>query len=390
MLKKIVLITAGGAIASFHAAFHAMYETLMRIAPGKFELVGARNGFTGLLKGEFVPIHKEDICVDRAGSMIGADRKLVDPKKIAEAVRKHNIHAIIVMGGDNHLGEAARCWKDQQVNVVGYPKTMDGDLNSIITLGYETAVTVGSLAVRHHHSTAITYDRVFFVGLFGRDTDWVLTAVTAYGGGDFGIPCEQEYEWDYVLEKIKAACSENEKRFGEAFAVIPYSEGARIKGVSLPPVEYRSVDGFGQTKLQPEWLGMELQRLCKQANLSAAHQSHTYDMRDYPPTETDKRLSAMAGARCMEMVLEGRFGNAVVFRPSADSYEVGESPLEEVAQKRAVLHTGYFDYETLQPTPAFIRDYGNLFRASLGEPPQKEDLVFPVMRKPRQSSGPTT
>ncbi len=389
MLGKIVIITAGGAIASFHAAFRAMYETLMRIAPGKFELVGARNGFTGLLNGDFIPIREEDICVDRAGSMLGCDRKMVATEDVAKAVRKHNIHALIVMGGDNHLGEAACCWEDQQVNVVGYPKTMDGDLSSFITLGYESAVTVGSAAVREHHNTAITANRVFFVGLFGRDTDWVLAAVTAYGGGDLGLPCEKEYEWDYILERISAAYRRNEERYGEGFAVIPYSEGARIKGVSLPPEAHRSVDSFGQPKLQPEWLGLELQRLCKRAKLPVAQQSHTYSMRDKPPTETDKRLSAMAGARCMEMVLEGRFGNAVVFRPAGDFYEVDEAPLEAVAQKRALLPTGYFDYETLTPTPAFIQDYGNLFRASLGEPPRKEDLVYPGMLKPRQARGVT-
>ena len=56
MTEKIALCTAGGAIASFHAAFKRMLEVLEAKAPGRFELVGAFGGLSGLAKGSFVPI----------------------------------------------------------------------------------------------------------------------------------------------------------------------------------------------------------------------------------------------------------------------------------------------------------------------------------------------
>ena len=378
MKQKIVLCTAGGAIASFHAAFQSMHETLEKRAPGCFELVGAFGGLSGLARGRFVPICPEDIRPDRGGSMIGADREIAQTEEIIQSIRDRGIHAVVMMGGDNHLGEAARCHA-AGISIVGYPKTMDGDLSSFITLGWETAVAVGAMATRWHHHTAMTYSRIFFVGLFGRNTDWITAAVTAYGGGDLGIPCEKEYTWEELLEKIRGAYSRNAARYGRGFAVIPYSEGARIAGVDPPPANHCSMDKHGQPKLQPEWLGLELVRLCKKAGLSAAYQAHTYDMRDFPPTETDKTLSAMAGAKCMDMVLDGDFGKAVVFNPTAEFYSVDTAPLAQVAVQRKLRDTGYFDYQRLQTTPAFIGDYGSLFRASLGNPPEKDALVYPCM-----------
>jgi 6-phosphofructokinase len=228
----------------------------------------------------------------------------------------------------------------------------------------------------------MTYNRVFFVGLFGRNTDWVTAAVTAYGGGDLGIPCEKEYDWEDILERIKAAYNKNAANYGRGFAVVPYSEGACIRGVDPPPANHCSLDKHGLPKLQPEWLGLELVRLCKEAKLSAAFQTHTYDMRDYPPTETDKTLSAMAGEKCMEMVLEREFGKAVVFKPIDDFYTVDTAPLTQVAVQRKLSDTDYFDYQNLKTNASFIRDYGNLFRPSLGDPPNKEALVYPCMLGP--------
>ena len=378
MPEKIAVCTAGGAIASFHAAFKRMLEVLEETAPGRFELVGAWGGLSGLINGDFRPIRYGQVEQDRAGSMIGADRKLAETERIAKAVRDHHIHAVIMMGGDNHLGEADKC-HDVGVPIVGYPKTMDGDLSSGVTLGWESAVAVGARATRLHHHTAMTFERVFYVGLFGRDTDWTVTAVTAYGGGDVGIPCEREYALETVLEKVESAYEANRMRYGRGFAVIPYSEGARINGVNPPPEEHRSLDAFGLPKLQPEWLGLELVRHTKGVGKAAAFQAHTYDMRDAPPTATDRALSAMAGEECIRMILDADFGKAVVFEPQDDFYRVGRAPLEDVCKQRRVRDTGYFDYDQLRPAGSFARDYGRLFRRSLGDPPAKDELVYKNM-----------
>jgi 6-phosphofructokinase 1 len=254
---------------------------------------------------------------------------------------------------------------------------MDGDLSSFISLGWHTAVTVGSQQTRWHHHCAVTNRRIFFVGLFGRNTDWTLCGVTAYGGGDLGIPCELEYEFEFVLHRIEEAVKRNRERYGIEFAVVPYSEGTRIRGLKPPPDEHCSYDEHDLPKLQPEWIGMELARNVQGRGLKAAFQAHTYDLRDTPPTAIDKRLSGMAGAECIHMILEGDFGKAVTFEPDGRGFfQVARAPLQQVARQRKLEPTGLFDYDLLCPTQKFVDTYGDLFKEPLGRPPAKDELVY--------------
>ena len=380
MVQKIALVTAGGHIAPFHAAMKRMCETLERKAPGRFELVGAKGGLSGLIDGRFTPITADVLEEDRAGSLIGADRKIADTDRIATVARSNGLYAVVMMGGDNHLSEAAKL-SARGVSVVGYPKTMDGDLSSGLTLGYETAVTIGAMQTRYHHTAAITNERVFFVGLFGRNTDWVVCAVSLYGGADRALPAEKEHSWNYVWSKINASLDENERKYGKRFAVVTFSEGARIIGVGNTPEGHLDTDAHGQQKLSPEWIGMELVRLAKRERASAYFQAHTYSMRDSPPTETDKRLSRMAGEECIDMILGGDFGKSVIFEPDGNGFfRTNRAALSEVArQRRLVEAEGFFDYDELRPSTRFHDVYGNLFSASLGEPPNKDSLVYKNM-----------
>ena len=376
-VKRIAIVTAGGHVSCFHASMKRMHEVLERKAPGQFELVGARMGVEGLTKGRFLPINPCHLDENRAGSLVGADRKIADTQRVIDVIGANGIYAVIMMGGDNHLGEAQKCF-DAGIRIVGWPKTMDGDLSSGVTLGWDSAVTVGAMQTRNHHNTAMTYGRVFFVGLFGRDTDWVVTAVAAYGGGDLAIPAEREYDTEYVKQRVLEAARKNRDMYGISFAVVPYSEGARVKGIENALAG--QVDAHGLKKLSAEMVGARLVEMMRRTGQDAVFQAHTYDMRDSPPTLTDIRLARMAAEECIAMILEENFGNSVVFERDGNGFfKTSRKQLGEVAAQRRVERTGFFDYERLTPTTRFVDEYGNLFRASLGEPPAKDKLVYPNM-----------
>ena len=382
MKEKIVLVTAGGHVSCFHAAMKEMHETLDRNmhARDSLELWGAFGGLGGLMGEKFIPINFKDIDENRAGSLIGADRNIAKGNNLLDIVKRNNIHAIVMMGGDNHLGEASELSK-QGINAVGWPKTMDGDLSSLVTLGYETAVSFAAKQTRKHYSSAMTNRKVFYVGLFGRNTDWVPCAVAAYGGADRCIPCEQNYEWDFVWDKISSSVRENKEKYGVSFAVVPYSEGAIIKEFQPIPGEKVELDKHGLPKLEPEWAGRQLVKFTKKSGAGACFQAYTYSLRDEEPTETDKKLARMAGRECMRMILEGDFGKAVIFKESGDFYRADRAPIREVAIQRKLKPTGFFDYEELRPTQSFVNAYGRLFRDSLGSPPTKDQLVYRNMLK---------
>ncbi|MDD5192520.1 MAG: 6-phosphofructokinase [Candidatus Nanoarchaeia archaeon] len=382
MKEKIVLVTAGGHISSFHASMIEMCETIEEKAADRFEIFGAWGGLGGLIKGNLKKLYYGDLEENRAGSLFLSDREHLkkDQNKIGaiiDVVKRNNVYAIVMMGGDDHLKDADDLHKSG-IRVVGYPKTMDGDLSSLITLGWHTAVTIGANQTRFHYNTAITRKKIFYVGLFGRDTDWVPCAVSVYGGADRCIPCEKKYEWDFIWSKIEDSLKENKENYGVEFAVVNYSEGAKIDKILNPPGKI-SYDLAGNPKLQPEWTGMELVRLSEDKGKSAVFQAHTYEMRDCPPTETDKKLSRMAGKECMEMILREDFGKSVIFVPDNHFYKTSRGEFEKVAVKRKVTGTGFFDYDKLRTKQDFVSFYGDLFKDSLGKPPEKQYLVYKNM-----------
>ncbi len=389
--RKIVLVTAGGHISSFHAAMKEMHETLedvilddnvLSYSKGKrasevFGLYGARGGVSGLNKGDIVPINYNHLEEDRAGSMIGSDREHLDIDRVIDVVKGEDIFSVIMMGGDNHLGEAL---KGYQVGLpfIGWPKTMDGDSSTFIPLGWETAVTTLTRFVRHHYNSAITNRRVFYTGYFGRDTDWITCGVSAYSN-TIAIPGEQSYGWDYILGKIAQDVEENKRRFGVPFSVVPFSENTHIDEIKEPPKEHQERDKHGEIKLQPKWIALELDRLTKQSGYKTASQVYEYTLRDFPPTETDKRLSKMAARESILMTVRGEFGKCPIFTPDGDFYEVIGVSLNEACKKRRVMDYDFFDYEELRTSSKFLEVYDNLFRDSLGNPPKREELVYKNM-----------
>lgn len=372
MARKIAIVTAGGAVSCFHAAMKAMHETLEELASGEYQLVGANGGVSGLNTGDFIPINYNDIDENRAGSMIGADRNHANINAIFS-----DIYAFIMMGGDNHLGEANKCFLNG-LSFVGWPKTMDGDISSHISLGWESAVKHIVEAIKHHYHTPMTYRKIFYAGFFGRDTDWMSCGISAYANV-LVIPGEQKYGWDYVMDKIEEDYQENGKMFTFPFSIIGFAENCQIEEMNPPPKEHQKRDSHGEIKLQPKWIALELERLTRKCRYDSSSAVHEYDARDFPPTETDKRLAKIAGRECIKMILDSDFGKCPVFVPDGDFYKIERVPLEKVARKRKVKEYDYFDYENLKANPSFVRDFGNLFRPSLGEPPKREDLVYKNM-----------
>lgn len=379
MLEKIVLITAGGHISSFHAGIQAMHKRLEEKTRGKFELWGARGGITGFNKGDLIPINYKDIDENKAGSMIGVDREHLHISNAMDIIKNQNVYAVVMMGGDNHLGEAAKGFS-AGLPFVGWPKTMDGDISTLISIGYETAVTGATTFTKMHYNTAMTSQRVFYVVTFGRDTDWISCGISAYADV-MSIGAEKSYSWDFIKEKIKEDIEKNKKDYDIPFSVIHVSEGAKINEMKDPPKEHQKIDKHGEIKLQPKWVALELERLSETSDLKPASQVYEYILRDLPPTETDKKIARMAGKECIDAVLDKNFGMCPAFELEDDFYKVVRKPLEEVTKKRRVKDTDYFDYQNLRTRSSYLEFYGNLFKDSLGKPATRDQLVYKNMIK---------
>ena len=383
MPKRIAILTGGGHISSFHAG---MLGVVKEAAKHNCEVIGFRDGYRGTVSDRWIPLSVEMLEADRAGSLLGSSRERAEPHAVKEALARHSIDALIVMGGNDHLGEAAKL-AAQGLPVVGWPKTMDNDLSkTYFTLGYPTAAMRAAQMLREAHADALTSSRCHLVTIFGRDTDWVVAAAGVWGAADVIVPAERaagvtvtRYDVPFLLAKINAAMEANNQRFGRPFAVVVVAEGADIDGLAshLNPEDF---DKHGNVKIEPMKLAVTLKDALRDVSakkLVIAIDCASYVLRNGPPIDLDRRLAEKAGAASCKAALAGELGVSSVIRLGKRGWDVCVEPLAEVAPQRFMRPEHLFDYDRMEVLPAFAEFYTPVF----GPPPKKEDVVYKALVK---------
>jgi 6-phosphofructokinase len=383
MPKRIALLTGGGHISSFHAG---MLGVCLEAEKHGYEVIGFRDGYRGTVNDKWMPLTADTLEPEKAGSVLGSSRERADPEAVRRALAKHEVRALIVMGGNDHLGEAAKLAADG-LPVVGWPKTMDNDLSmTYFTLGYPTAVARGAQMVRDAHVDALTSSRVHLITIFGRDTDWVVCGAGVWGAADLIVPAEKtgrggvaepRYSIQFLLERIQEATQRNEQRFGRPFAVVLVAEGADINGIASHLNE-DDFDKHGNVKIEPMKLAIALKDALRDASgkkLSVAIDCASYILRNGPPTALDRRLAEKAGRACVKAIDAGRLGVSSIIRRGEKGIGICTAPLDQVAPQRFMRPEKYFDYAQMSVMPAFAEYY----TPALGPPPTKEGVVYKAL-----------
>lgn len=203
--RKIALLTAGGLAPCLSAAVGCLIERYSEIAP-EIEIVAYRSGYTGLLKGDILPVTPQVRANARAllhhgGSPIGNSRVkltnaqdcekrgLVRPGEnpLDAAARRLEADGITILhtiGGDDTNTTAADLAAHLKADgfdmtVVGLPKTVDNDIIPIRqSLGALTAAEVGARFFDHVSNEQSATPNTFVVHeVMGRHSGW-LTAAT--------------------------------------------------------------------------------------------------------------------------------------------------------------------------------------------------------------------
>ena len=369
MIKRIAILTGGGHISSFHSGIKRI------VVEAQFkgiEVIGFKDGYKGAKEGNYCILNKMSIPAELAGSCLGSTREKAD-ERIKKTIQNLGIDALIVMGGDDHLSEAVKLC-DMGAPVVGWPKTMDNDLSeTYFCLGYPTAVEVAANMLRCAHMNAQTHNRIHLVTMFGRNTDWVVAGAAAWGHADIVVPCEQEYKFDYVFDKIQEAAEKNLSDYGRRFAVVAVAEGAKIKGLESHLKE-DEMDVHGNPKIEPMQLALVLKDAFKKRSENCISiDSISYLMRDSPPVYVDKGCGELSGQLAFTLASAGMFGNSVRINKVRGEMGISPTSLEKVAKKRFLKPEGFIDYENLKVKDSFREYYTPLF----GEPVERQILIYP-------------
>ena len=226
-LKKIGVFCSGGDAPGMNAAVRAVVRTAIY---KKLDVVGIENGYAGMLRESFVPMQLRSVAniIQRGGTILKAGRcpEFTTEKfrKIAHSnLVKHEIDAVVCIGGDGSFRGALSLWNEFQYPVVGVPGTIDNDIHSTdLTIGYDTALNTAVEAIDRIRDTAASHDRLFIVEVMGHMSGWLALNVGLAGGAeDVFIP-----EVGSDIEKVIKSIERGQSR-GKNSSILVTAEGQK-------------------------------------------------------------------------------------------------------------------------------------------------------------------
>jgi len=173
-LQKIGVFTSGGDAPGMNAAIRAVTRAALA---NKLKVVGIRRGYQGMIEGDFIPLKSSDVSgiLQLGGTMLKTARSAEfrtaeGREKAYQQLKKAEIDAVVVIGGDGSFTGALVLSQEYDVSFVGIPGTIDNDMyGTDYTIGYDTALNTVVEAVDKIKDTARSHGRIFFVEVMGRE-----------------------------------------------------------------------------------------------------------------------------------------------------------------------------------------------------------------------------
>ena len=305
MAKSVGILTGGGDCPGLNAVIRAVVR---RADAEGWQAVGVREGWRGLVEPIFEDLGPAQVSgiLPRGGTIVGTSR--TNPFKLEGAVervlqnfRDRELDALVAIGGEDTLGVAARLYAEQQLPVVGVPKTIDNDLSGTdYTFGFDTAVSIATEAIDRLHTTAESHNRVMVVEVMGRHTGWIAVMSGIAGGADVILVPEIPVDFEEVAESIRKRHAR-----GKNFSIVVVSEGCELPG--LADAEER--DQFGHVTLSKRGVGDALgseieQRTGYETRVTVLG----HIQRGGSPTSRDRVLATRFGLKAADLALAGDFG----------------------------------------------------------------------------------
>ena len=233
---------------------------------------------------------------------------------------RHGINALIAIGGDGSLSIANEFAK-KGLRVVGVPKTIDNDLDkTVITFGFDTAVSFATDALDRLHSTAEAHRRVMVIEVMGRYAGWIALNSGVSGNVDIILIPEIPYDINKVCQKIL-----EHRRAGRRYSLVVVAEGAR------PVHGERSV--ISREVGRAERLGGIAERIAQEiqerTGIESRHVVLGHLQRGGTPTTFDRLISLRFGAAAIRALVQGQSGVMVALDPPTVKYV----PLEQATKR---------------------------------------------------------
>ena len=187
--KQVVgVILSGGQAPGGHNVVCGLYDALKATSQDNV-LYGFKNGPAGLIEDNYIIFDDEYINQFRntgGFDIIGSGRTKLETEEqfavVAEVCKKHGITAVVIIGGDDSNTNAAVLAEyfaahNTGVQVIGCPKTIDGDLKNDdieCSFGFDTATKTYSELIGNIERDANSAKKYWhFVKVMGRSASHV-------------------------------------------------------------------------------------------------------------------------------------------------------------------------------------------------------------------------
>ena len=240
---KVGVILSGGQAPGGHNVIAGLFDGLKKGNPNS-TLYGFKGGPSGLTDNKTLVLTPEIINEYRntgGFDIIGSGRtKIETPEQFAaslETAKKLNLDAIVVIGGDDSNTNAALLAEyflvnGSSVQVIGCPKTIDGDLKNEhieTSFGFDTACkTYSELIGNLCRDTNSAKKYWHFIKLMGRAASHIALECAFQTQPNICLISEEVEEKGMSLEKIvEQICASIVKRAenGDNFGVVLIPEG---------------------------------------------------------------------------------------------------------------------------------------------------------------------
>ena len=330
------MLTSGGDCQSLNATMRGVAKALYKMYDD-VEIVGFEDGYKGLMYADYRIMKPSEFSgiLTRGGTILGTSRQPFKLMKTPDengldkvAAMKHTyyklkLECLVVIGG-NGSQKTANLLREEGLNIVSLPKTIDNDLwGSELTFGFHSAVDVATNAIDCIHTTAASHGRVFIVEIMGHKVGWLTLYAGIAGGADIILIPEIPYDIDVVVEAIKGRV-----RSGKNFTILAVAEGAISRedaALTKKELKEKKKNGVVYPSVAYE-IGAKIQEVTG-SEVRVTVPGHM--QRGGEPCPYDRVLATRLGAAAAELIINEEYG----YMAALKNNEITKVPLSEVAGK---------------------------------------------------------
>ena len=339
-MMRIGMLTSGGDCQALNAAMRGVVKGLTTNVE-ELEIYGFENGYKGLIYGKYSMLTSKDFSgiLTVGGTILGTSRQpfkqMREPDEngldrveaMKKTYRKLELDCLVILGG-NGTHKTANLLREEGLNVITLPKTIDNDLwGTEMTFGFQSAVDIATNTIDCIHTTATSHSRVFIVEIMGHKVGWVALHAGIAGGADIILLPEIPYDLDKILSAIN-----KRTKAGKHFTIIAVAEGAISKeDAKLSKKEYKEkLKNRAYPSIAYE-LAAEIQEKTEQ-EVRITIPGHM--QRGGTPCPYDRVMSTRFGAAAARLILDEEYGYMV----GIQNGDIVKVPLSEVAGKLKMVN----------------------------------------------------